>query len=335
MYFAEFIFEMAALFIDFTHHLHMLLWGNIFLSMASLVICMQLRYLFYEMQRRVKKHKNYLRVVRHMERNYSMALPEELESNSDDCAICWDKMESARKLPCGHLFHNSCLRSWLEQDTSCPTCRTALSDQHDQETNEPLPNNENILAGLGTSLTTPDATSDVPQNRERAIRNHFFHFDGSRYVSWLPSFSVEVTHAPLLRDRQQVQTSQLDSMARQVQQMFSHMPLNVITNDLRITRSIEVTIENILEERLVAPPFQMQTNRTNSQISSSSDSTGSVSEPDKIQESATLFSGDVPNAENITEEVQSSFGGRFSKSSEERERMLTRRKEEMIQAARK
>ena len=41
----------------------------------------------------------------------------------DQCAICWDEMESARKLPCGHLFHSPCLRSWLEQDTSCPTCR--------------------------------------------------------------------------------------------------------------------------------------------------------------------------------------------------------------------
>lgn len=43
------------------------LWGNIFLSMASLVICMQLRYLFYEFQRRIKRHKNYRRVVQNME----------------------------------------------------------------------------------------------------------------------------------------------------------------------------------------------------------------------------------------------------------------------------
>lgn len=35
--------------------------------MASLVICMQLRYLFHEFQRRVKRHKNYLRVVNSME----------------------------------------------------------------------------------------------------------------------------------------------------------------------------------------------------------------------------------------------------------------------------
>lgn len=41
---------------------------------------------------------------------------------------------------------------------------------------------------------------------------------GSRYVSWLPSFSVEVTHTQLLRSDQPqpAQTSQLDAMARQV-----------------------------------------------------------------------------------------------------------------------
>jgi len=34
-----------------------------------------------------------------------MATAEELQRHSDDCAICWEKMESARKLPCGHIFH--------------------------------------------------------------------------------------------------------------------------------------------------------------------------------------------------------------------------------------
>lgn len=37
--------------------------------------------------------------------SYPMASGEELSENSDNCAICWEKMESARKLPCTHLFH--------------------------------------------------------------------------------------------------------------------------------------------------------------------------------------------------------------------------------------
>jgi autocrine motility factor receptor len=61
-YYTELLFELATLTIDFCHHLHMLFWGNIILSMASLVILMQLRYLFYEINRRIRKHKNYLQV---------------------------------------------------------------------------------------------------------------------------------------------------------------------------------------------------------------------------------------------------------------------------------
>ena len=41
--------------------------GNIWLSMASLVIFMQLRYLFHEVQKRIRRHKNYLRVIDNME----------------------------------------------------------------------------------------------------------------------------------------------------------------------------------------------------------------------------------------------------------------------------
>lgn len=36
---------------------------------------------------------------------FAVATAEELAANDDDCAICWDSMLTARKLPCGHLFH--------------------------------------------------------------------------------------------------------------------------------------------------------------------------------------------------------------------------------------
>lgn len=38
--------------------------------------------------------------------------------------------------------------------------------------------------------------------------------------------------------------------------MFPQIPLNLITEDLSETRSVELTVENILEGRLVAPPFR-------------------------------------------------------------------------------
>ncbi|KAL4563034.1 hypothetical protein LXL04_027065 [Taraxacum kok-saghyz] len=62
------------------------------------------------------------------------ALPDatyqELQSYDDECAICREPMAKAKKLSCNHLFHLSCLRSWLDQglsdNYSCPTCRKPL-----------------------------------------------------------------------------------------------------------------------------------------------------------------------------------------------------------------
>lgn len=94
--------------------------------------------------------------------SYPMATVEELETNSDNCAICWEKMDSARKLPCGHLFHNGCLQSWMEQEPSCPTCRLSLTLGHDQ--NMPMNSANNI------GQDTLGAHTHIP--------HHFFHFDG-------------------------------------------------------------------------------------------------------------------------------------------------------------
>lgn len=59
-------------------------------------------------------------------------------------------------------FCSSCLQSWLEQDTSCPTCRTVLSVQ-----------SRHVL----------DAASRLEQMEtvggNRRMPNHFFHFDGT------------------------------------------------------------------------------------------------------------------------------------------------------------
>uniref|UniRef100_A0A2M3YZ65 E3 ubiquitin-protein ligase AMFR n=1 Tax=Anopheles braziliensis TaxID=58242 RepID=A0A2M3YZ65_9DIPT len=260
-YYFELSFEMAALAVDLLHHMHMLLWSNIFLSMASLVIIMQLRYLFNEIQRKIKKHRNYLWVLKHMEKSYPLATAEDLKQNSDNCAICWEKMETARKLPCCHLFHNSCLQSWLEQDTSCPTCRLALSvHQHGA--------GPGGRGGVGSPGLLPndiriDDQEPTAMGGGRTANNHFFHFNGSRYVSWLPNFSVEVTHInnmlrpgidtiPLTAATAN-HTSQVRNMARHVQEMFPRYPLSVLIADLQVSRSIEVTIDNILDGRLVIP----------------------------------------------------------------------------------
>uniref|UniRef100_A0A674C0X7 Autocrine motility factor receptor a n=1 Tax=Salmo trutta TaxID=8032 RepID=A0A674C0X7_SALTR len=87
------------------------LFGTIWLSMASLVIyyVCSLQYVF---------QSPFILCLS----MFAVATSNELVADNDDCAICWDSMTTERKLSFGHLFHNSCLRSWSEQYTSCPTC---------------------------------------------------------------------------------------------------------------------------------------------------------------------------------------------------------------------
>ncbi|XP_072374636.1 E3 ubiquitin-protein ligase AMFR [Scyliorhinus torazame] len=340
VYYTDFVMELNLLSVDLMHHIHMLLFGNIWLSMASLVIFMQLRYLFHEVQRRLKRHKNYLRVVGNMEARFAAATPEELASNNDDCAICWDSMQSARKLPCGHLFHNSCLRSWLEQDTSCPTCRMSLNINEDNRAGEPRQRD-----------TLDENIGPVPVVEGRPHlnhHNHFFHFDGSRIASWLPSFSVEVMHTTNILGIAQVNNSQLNAMAHQIQEMFPQVPYHLVLQDLQLTRSIEITTDNILEGRIQVPfPQQRQENRpalNGPAVEENDDHSGDSNSEDQTEHPTLELSQSVeetfeagaefPQIDVLTEDFEAR-GSRFSKSADERQQMLFQRKEELLLQARR
>lgn len=68
------------------------------------------------------------------------------------------------------LPHSSCLRSWLEQDTSCPTCRMTLSERTD---------NQNPSTGTANATADNNANMvDAAAAANQGTTNHFFHFDG-------------------------------------------------------------------------------------------------------------------------------------------------------------
>ncbi|KAA0033274.1 RING finger protein 165-like protein [Cucumis melo var. makuwa] len=55
---------------------------------------------------------------------------EEEEEEIGDCCVCCEEMkrkgEEVRRIPCGHVYHKSCILKWLEISNSCPLCRAAL-----------------------------------------------------------------------------------------------------------------------------------------------------------------------------------------------------------------
>lgn len=55
---------------------------------------------------------------------YPDVTQEELANTDNVCIICREEMTGgAKKLPCNHIFHVSCLRSWFQRQQTCPTCR--------------------------------------------------------------------------------------------------------------------------------------------------------------------------------------------------------------------
>lgn len=102
--------------------------------------------------KRITDFVRYRQATRDMNARYPDATPEEI-AREDVCIICredmrpWSQQEQNRdvpaadraangaaavpiderarpkKLPCGHILHFACLRSWLERQQNCPTCR--------------------------------------------------------------------------------------------------------------------------------------------------------------------------------------------------------------------
>ncbi|XP_037982477.1 E3 ubiquitin-protein ligase synoviolin isoform X2 [Motacilla alba alba] len=64
------------------------------------------------------------RAIRNMNTLYPDATAEELQAMDNVCIICREEMVTgAKRLPCNHIFHTSCLRSWFQRQQTCPTCR--------------------------------------------------------------------------------------------------------------------------------------------------------------------------------------------------------------------
>ncbi|PYH47676.1 E3 ubiquitin-protein ligase HRD1 [Aspergillus saccharolyticus JOP 1030-1] len=94
--------------------------------------------------RRIMDFVRYRNATRDMNERYSDATAEEV-AREEVCIICREEMTQwyragqggqpaqqqgrasdrlrPKKLPCGHILHFACLRSWLERQQNCPTCR--------------------------------------------------------------------------------------------------------------------------------------------------------------------------------------------------------------------
>ena len=60
----------------------------------------------------------------------STILKEKKEGENNECVVCLSPFEvgdSITTLPCVHIFHTDCIKSWLESNNSCPICKFEIT----------------------------------------------------------------------------------------------------------------------------------------------------------------------------------------------------------------
>ena len=88
---------------------------------------------FAALKERLTAFFTYRQLMASMNR-FPAATQEELDE-AGPCIICRDEMtvQDCKRLPaCRHIFHKSCLREWLVQQQSCPTCRSDIASMRVQ-----------------------------------------------------------------------------------------------------------------------------------------------------------------------------------------------------------
>ncbi|CAI2188753.1 3561_t:CDS:2, partial [Funneliformis geosporum] len=126
LYYTEFVTDTLILVATLAHYLHIMLLHGISFTLIDAVLFLNMRSVFNNLRKKIAAYYSYRQAISNMQTQYPNATDTELKEYNDDCAICRDSMDTAKKLPCGHMFHLTCLRSWLEQHGSCPTCRRSL-----------------------------------------------------------------------------------------------------------------------------------------------------------------------------------------------------------------
>lgn len=119
------------------------------------------------------------RAIRYMNTVFRDATSADLAASSDTvCIICREEMQASsgtgqqnpsavlKRLPCSHIFHVSCLRSWFQRQQTCPTCRMDIIRQVRLQENQAQGRGQAsraAAAGSGNGASAPASANSETQ----------------------------------------------------------------------------------------------------------------------------------------------------------------------------
>ncbi|KRZ15140.1 E3 ubiquitin-protein ligase synoviolin B, partial [Trichinella zimbabwensis] len=111
------------------------------------------------------------RAIRNMNSLYPDVTAEDLSRGDCVCIICREDItERAKKLPCNHIFHISCLRSWFQRQQTCPICRLNVlqlrqTERQQQQQQPQQQQQQQQAANIAGTSTTAAGTSTTAANQ--------------------------------------------------------------------------------------------------------------------------------------------------------------------------
>ncbi|PNT70311.1 hypothetical protein BRADI_2g09570v3 [Brachypodium distachyon] len=262
---------------DLVHlSLYMLFFIAIFLNYGvPLHLIRELYETFRNFRIRVSDYVRYRKITSNMNERFPDATADELNLSDATCIICREEMTTAKKLLCGHLFHVHCLRSWLERQHTCPTCRApiippdngraASARQHGAQ--------RGVQLGAGTpgSGGAPSENVNMRQAKLEAAAsaaslygrsfayptNTLNRYSGPRHATSNASQSGEASTSNQSQTDQSVQWKHTGD-ALEPEPFISYGPVVPITSNGDLENSLQKAYENAIRSQIEILQIQLQ-----------------------------------------------------------------------------
>lgn len=253
IYHTELVTDVTVQCATLAHYAHILLLHGI--SILDALLLLDMRLVLGNLRARISHYRHYRTVSQRMDSILVDADKDLLASTDDVCAICRDALtQGVKKLPCSHLFHGQCLLAWLQQNSSCPTCRRALFATTTPTTPAQAPPSQPAQEHSHAHMQQQQPRNHNAHRHHHHHHHHHHHLARDEQIwrfgplgALSPSISVRGFTSS---DSQEAAAAEEEANVNMVLAMFPQLSAEVVRADLRRTHSVALTVERALENRL-------------------------------------------------------------------------------------